>query len=295
MAVFSRGDSLGALDDTGISKYLFSVGDNEGAEDYAPTGATGQSLDFLKKAYSHTNAVFGFINDLGDLPGELHSLISAGSIQADKSLVGKSLKVTLDSFYINSFPGLGTHDVLCEFSAKNQIKTDVEDVRQVLRFKANDKSSASTTGTPIYLGLNAGNDGICFEGRTINVSSSDDDILLETFDSTLFKAGLTLLNTAQPVIKPFSSLVISAMKSVLARNKNKQIHNFNLGLDFDSSPTAVKLRTGSYIVIQSDDQLKLDDYCWNPSHRALEKRVGPNKTPEFNYMIFRISLYQGTN
>jgi len=52
----------------------------------------------------------------------------AGNIKADHSLRGARVKVTLDRLRVADYPGGGTHRVLFDFYAQNQVSSNVEHV-----------------------------------------------------------------------------------------------------------------------------------------------------------------------
>ncbi|MDO9004124.1 MAG: hypothetical protein Q7V20_11790 [Aquabacterium sp.] len=79
-----------------------------------------------------------------------------------------------------------------------------------MRFDARDNSSPAIAGAPIFMGLTVAPDGISFKGETVNVRNSGDDMVMSILDTPAFKSGLTLLNTAQPALKPLTSLAMAA-------------------------------------------------------------------------------------
>jgi hypothetical protein len=291
MALFDIADSLGSQSNEDIGTYLTLINDFVTAQDFIGANVAGQGGIFTTKAWKHNGSVFGFINDTPDPTNNLFTILNASAIQPDTNLIGQSVKISLDCFYVHSYPGFGAHNVLFDFGGKSQINTVIEDVRHPLKFRINDQATASINGTPIFLGLNVSQNGISFEGRTINVDSSDDQQIISLFESNVFKTGLTLTNTAQPILKPYSALAVAAVTAIAARSKNVQVHNFNLGLDFSNSPTSCKLRHGSYLVIQSDDRMDLSNYRWNRTTARLEHFSGPNTSIEFNYLIISVSAY----
>ena len=166
--------------------------------------------------------------------------------------MGTRIKVTLDRFYVHSFPGFGEHQILCEFAGRNQCQGESEEVRFALTVAARDGSGAAVTGIPIFVGLSVGPDGLAFRGKTVNVRNSSDEWLLDALGSDTFRSGLSLVATAQPVLKPFVKLAADAVSSTLKRRRNAQISAFDLGLDFSGSATSSKLRLGSYVIVQGD-------------------------------------------
>lgn len=219
-------------------------------------------------------------------------IISAGKIKGDKGLIGKRIKITLDKFFVDSYPGLGTHNILCEFAGKNQIAGEAEEMRFAVRTAAKDGQGASISGHPIFMGVTVGNDGISFEGRTINVGSDIDNTVLATLDSPAFKSGLSLIATAQPALKPFAGLAASVVKATLERKKNCQVHNFNLGLDFSANVTSARLQIGSYIVVQTDGGTwNWGSYFWNRDSMTLAPKMSNTNMPHVNYMVFGVSEF----
>lgn len=288
MTSFSAGDSLGALPPDEIAAYLQEIGDEEGARKFL-AGATGQAASIFSPPYSHTGMVLGFIPpDKG-----AKKVQGISTLSGDDELIGKKIKVTLDKFFVANYPGNGKHTVLFEFTGKNQVTGKTEELIFALRFEVSDGTGASITGAPIFLGLTVAKDGISFKGRTVNVKSSVDEFLLATLNSSAFKAGLTLISTAQPAIKPLSSLATAAVGAVLTRKQNKQIHSFDLGLDFAGSATSARLRLGSYVVVQTDDAASWDwrQYEWNPDGLALHPAGKPAEKIDFNYVVFAVSPF----
>lgn len=118
-----------------------------------------------------------------------------------------------------------------------------------LTTEAKDWSAASVNGSPIFLGASVGENGIAFEGRTVNVRSQIDDVLLEALGGSPFRDGLALLTAAQPALELFIGLASSLVTSALSRSQNRQVYSFKLGLDFDQGSTSACLRHGSYVVV----------------------------------------------
>lgn len=291
MAQFDEMNSLGAQPPTQIGEYLTELGDLDAARPYLPGGIAAQGLGWPSPVWEHTGMVLGFID--ADTPGGSTSVIKGISqLHADSSLIGQRVKISLDKFYVHSYPGRGEHKILCEFTGKNQVPGDGEELRYALRFAARDSSSAGLSGVPIFLGITVGANGISFEGRCINVGSSTDDTLLGVMDSPAFKSGLGLLATAQPALKPLAGLAGATVQAVLSRSKNRQVHSFNLGLDFASSMTSARLRLGTYVVVQCSDDSgwKWETYEWNrDAMTLLNKSTG--QQPLYNYMAFGVSKY----
>ncbi len=294
MPFFDNSDSIGNLPAHEIAHYLRSIGDEEAAQRFAQKGASGQGLAakiFNLDQYAYTGAILGYIPE--ETSGEMVNIQDATSMTGDVSLKGKRVKITLDKFYVESYPGLGTHQVLCEFAGKNQATQASEEMRFALTTDVQDKSSAAISGKPLFVGVNVGNDGLALEGRTVNVRSSADEFVLSALNNDTFKNGLSLLASVQPALKPFSKLAESVVSGVVKRAQNLQVFQFSLGLDFSSTSTSAKLRRGSYVVVQGEDSLwDWDDFVWKRSSMSIVHR--DEAAPlHFNYMVFGVADFSG--
>ena len=292
MPVFETADSLGSQANEDIAAYLTDIGDLAGAQDFIGANVAGQGGIFATRPWKHAGSKFGYIQQTPLHANGLLSIQNASAIQADNALIGQSIKITLDHFYVSSYPGHGNHKVLFDFAGKSQIDHELEDVRHPLNISVNDEAHANVGGAAIFVGLNVDPNGLAFEGRTINIESDYDQQVLDTFESNLFKAGLKIANTAKPVLKPYTALTVAAITAIAGRSKNRQVHSFNLGLDFSNNATANKLRLGSYLVVQTDDPINLNNFQWNQATASLQHVNGPNTPIEFNYIVIGVSSFQ---
>lgn len=291
---FTPADSLGSLDSSEIAAYLTEIGDHDGAEHVLRRRVGGQGIFTSSTPYLYSGISLGYIEPNSTKADDV-PISGVGSVAADKELIGRRIKITLDKFHIHSYPGTGTHRILCEFSGKNQVATESEELHFALKASARDDESASVSGHPVFMGVTVGSDGIAFEGRSINVSSDYDDVILDALDSSAFKSGLSLITTLQPALKPFTGLSSAVVKSALARKKNKQVHSFNLGLDFGSNATSARLRIGSYVVVQSDGgSWDWSDYVWNKNSLSLMSKKDGASRICFNYMVFGVSPFSSS-
>jgi hypothetical protein len=142
------------------------------------------------------------------------------------------------------------------------------------------------------MGVTIGQDGIAFEGRTVNVRSDIDDLILDALGNDTFKNGLSLISSVQPALKPFVTLAASVVSATAKRNQNRQVYAFSLGLDFGDSATSAKLRRGSYVVVQGDDaEWQWSNFSLKSDSLALVTKDG--KPAPFNYMVFGVSDFGG--
>ena len=278
---------LSAWSNEEILAYLQRIGDEEEARYFVPE-AGGQAF-MMRRPWQCAGMILGFI-PRGSTAKKVHGI---STVQADRSLINQKIKITLDKVYVAHYPGFGEHEVLCEFNGKNQVVGEAEELAFALRFFARDNSSPGIAGSPIFMGLTVSPDGISFKGKTVNVKSAGDEMVLNILDTPAFKSGLTLLHTAQPALKPLTSLATATVKAIAKRDKNAVVQQFDLGLDFDGSATSARLSYGSYIVVQSDEGNSWNwaDYEWNANGMALHPKGKPQETPHFNYMVFAVSPF----
>jgi hypothetical protein len=288
----SAHDSLGAQSPASVIEYLRRIGDDDAADRLQPPGGTGQGfgLDFGSEVWGQTGVLVGFIPPR---PAErLAPVENAYTLPPDASLKGSRVKISLERLWVENYPGRGTHEILCEFTGKNQAQDEQEEMQFALTTTAKDRSSAAIVGAPIFLGVTVGKNGIAFEGKTINVRSKADEDLLTALSSGSFREGLGLLTTVQPALKPFVGLASSVVTAVMKRSENAQIQFFKLGLDFSENQTSVALRHGSFAVIQADDvNWDWKKLAWNVDAQQIVD-IATGKSIPFNYLILRISSYE---
>jgi hypothetical protein len=251
MSDFDDNLSIGAQHPARIADYLEEIGDHDQAQTLRLLPAAGQGLGLSGAAWHRTGVKIGYVGN--GATGRNVAVTAANSIQPERDLIGRQIKLSLDEFYIESYPGFGEHKVVCEFTGKNQSQSESEEVRFALTAATRDQSGSAIRGAPIFVGLTVGADGLAFKGRTVNVRNSGDDWLLGVLGSDTFRNGLALVTTAQPVLKPFAKLATDAVNAAAGQNRNCQVSAFTIGLDFSGTVTSAKLRLGSYVVVQGDD------------------------------------------
>jgi hypothetical protein len=292
MPEFDSAHSLGALPRAEIGAYLTEIRDMDAAAEFNRALAAGQAGLFAKRPYIHKGLILGYIAPSPVGPANAIPVQGVSKIGVNSGLIGQRIKITMDKFYVRNYPGTGTHKILCEFAGKNQVAGETEELRFALRFEVQDRGSAGITGAPIFMGVTVGKDGISFEGRTVNLSSKNDETILSALDSPAFKSGLSLIEYAQPALKPFTGLAKAVVQSVCTRSNNRQVHNFNLGLDFSDNATSARLALGSYIVVQADpgpDQpWDWSHYVWNADAMSLQPNDPQVLEIDFNYMVFAV-------
>lgn len=301
---------LGEQSPDKIARKLREIGDDEAAQFYEVESASlAEGLrrphEWLNKGYQ-----YGFIPLFE--PGEphFHDIISASNMPANKSLKNQRINVHLHQFHVQEYPlaltqaasqflmGINVHTVLFTFEAHNQVKSGSEHVAFNQVYEVVAGQNAGVTGHPIFLGLKIGNNGIGFTCKTVNVGSSNDQKLVNAFNSSLVKTGLHLLTTAQPGLVPFINIAQRLAIFFANRSKNVPVQHFTLGLDFEEGATGAKLDIGTYIAVQVPYSTAVNwkDWCYDANtDTVVRKRLAEGEEAyilPYNTIMFRISKYQ---
>src|SRR6266571_1709470 len=276
---------LGKLPPGEAAAKLREVGENEAAdmleEAQHETARTFEvkGLDrkgwwpFRDKPWQHTAHTFGYLAPLASAPGSdplpIHHI---ENISADPNLRGARIQITLNRLRVAAYPGGGTHRV-------------------------QQGEHAGISGYPIFTGLNAGHEGMTLKCRTINVSNDEDEAFLSFLESDVFKAGLQLVTTAQPVIAPFSEMALGIAKTIAAHHRNVSVQDFDLGLNFGSIPLSGRLAEGAYLAVQIPESFQSiwdwDEWVYLPARGAVVSRDDHQALIPYNYLVFGISRYEG--
>jgi hypothetical protein len=256
----------------------------------------GRLWPFQDKPWQHTAHAFGYLAPAppGDLPLPIRH---AGSIAPDPTLKNSRIRITLDRLRCAAYPGGGTHRVLFDFYAQNQVPDQVEHLHFNATYRVREGEQAAVIGYPLFVGLNVGGEGVAFKCFTVNVQNDEDQAFLGFLESDVFKSGLKLVSTLQPAIAPFSEMALSLTKSIAGRNKNVPVQDFYMGLDFTNIATRARLAEGSYIAVQIPETLQTvwswADWVYQPAAgQIVDKSTGARLIP-YNYLVFSVSRYAG--
>jgi hypothetical protein len=226
---------------------------------------------FWDRPWSHTGYTLGHLA-LPNSNDELQPIQHASATAPDDTLKNTRIKITLDTFYVASYPGLGgTHRILLKFYTRNQVQGKSEHLHFNIFCNAREGDHASVQGIPIFLGLKVGAQGIVLGVYTVNVQDSGDEKLLGFLKSDLFKDGLKLLNAVQPATALLSSAMQHLTTYVAGRWKNAKVQELELGLDFSKVPTHYRLKEGSYIAVQMRES---DQESWMWDEWIYERKNG---------------------
>lgn len=247
---------------------------------------------FQDKAWQHTAHAFGYLApappDSGPLP-----IRHAGNIAADPTLKNARLKLTLDRLRVAEYPGGGTHRVLFDFYAQNQVPGHVEHLHFNATHRVREGEQAAVLGYPLFVGLNVGTEGMAFKCFTVNVRNDADQTFLSFLESDVFKAGLQLASTVQPVLAPFSQMAIALTKTIASHHENVPVQDFYMGLDFSTIPTRARLAEGAYLAVQIPETLQAvwdwSQWVYNPGGGQVVNNADPTRLIPYNYIVFSVS------
>lgn len=242
--------------------------------------------------WSHATHQFGYIAPRQPGSTEPQAIEYPGAITADTTLKNSRINICLDRLRIYKYPGGGIHNVLVTFAARNQVAESQESVSFSQTYRVPEGQSAGIAGYPVFIGLNAGSQGVAFECSTVNVKNEADQAMLSALESSPFQTGLQLLTTAQPAIAPFTTLTLGLVKALAQRNENVPVQKFYLGLDFEDAAMGIRLAEGNYIAVQVPDDTTINWNRWiyKPDLGTIVHKADGSPL-EYNYLVFRVSRY----
>jgi hypothetical protein len=252
---------------------------------------------FQDKPWQHTAHAFGYLAPAASM-GEPLALVAAGMIPKERMLEkGARLKITLDRLRVAAYPGGGTHRILFDFYAQNQVPGTVEHLHFNITCRVREGEQAAVLGYPIFVGLNVGAEGMAFKCFTVNVKNDEDEALLGFLDSDVFKGGLKLAQTMQPAIAPLSGMALALTRTLAGRHQNVPVQEFYLGLDFSDIPTRARLAEGSYVAVQISETMETvwnwQDWVYQPGSGQVVKKENERELIPYNYLVFGVSQYAG--
>ena len=253
-------------------------------EDGMPRKADAFFLPGSKpKPYEYGAHSFGYIaapDGSNQLP-----IVHASAIEPDTSLMNTPLWVGMGGLRVARYPGRGKRTILFDFYGRNHVGDAAEDLHFNTKYDLINNDHAGVLNMPIFVGINAGSDGVSFECTTVNVANHDDEAFLNFLESDEFKAGLQLATTVQPAIGAFSATALGITKNIAKRHRNVAVQKFALGLDFSVQTAAgARLREGTYVaaqVPQSDVHIwSWDKWAWDvPTGQIVPAQGEPERFP----------------
>ncbi len=294
---------LGKLLPEQAAAKLREVGEDEAATAcelmQAPTRSTfgtSKLWPFQDRAWQNTAHAFGYLTPTSS-GSERLPIYHAGNTAADPTLKNARIKITLDRLRVADYPGGGTHRILFDFYAQNQVPGNVEHLHFNATYRAREGQQAAIVGYPIFVGLNVGSEGVAFRCYTVNVKNDADETFLNFLESDVFKAGLKLASTVQPAIAPLSGIALGLTKSIAGRHRNVPVQDFYLGLDFSNIPMRARLAEGSYLAVQIPETLQTvwdwSEWVYNPTSGQVVNKKNPTELVPYNYVVFSVNRYEG--
>ena len=295
---------IGALKASQAAQKLTFMGDAEVARDIqraiklnrADSRFSMLMWPFPKKpvpVYKYTEHAFGFIPKTASGATPTVDITDAGNITADATLKGQSIKITLDRLRVYQYPGEGIHTILFDFYAQHQTPnpTETQDLHFTQNYRVQQGAGAGITGYPVFLGLKVGNEGVSFKCFTVNVKNEDDQKVLGFLGSDVFKKGLQLINTINPVVPVVSGFATGIVEAFAHRNENVPVQDFYMGLDFSAVKTRAQLQEGSYVAAQVPDLAAWDWSQWvfKPANGQIVSRGSLTTGVPYNYVVFSVS------
>jgi len=294
--------TLGSLPLPDAVARLHEMGDEEVAARLGST-ATADTPETFRRLpwsdappYAHTAHAFGFVS--AGRAGDRVDVVQAGTIEADDTLRGARVNVTLDELRIADYPGRGRHDILFDFAAQNQVAGDrVEHVHFNQVYRGIEGGSVGVSGYPVFVGLTVGSEGLAFRCATVNVKNEDDEALLEMLDADVFRAGLQLVSTLQPAIAPLAGMAVGLTRTLATRHRNVAVQSFSLGLDFSTRTGGARLAEGLYVAVQIPERDKLvwswDQWTYDRRAGRIVNRQEPETLIPYNYLAFGVARHHG--
>jgi hypothetical protein len=303
-ALISNSKPIGALKASQAAQKLMLMGDYDGARDIqraiklqgADTRFSELSWPFRKKpmpAYKYTAHAFGYIPKAATGTSPTTDITDAGNTAADANLKGQNIKITLDRLRVFQYPGEGIHTILFDFYAQHQTPNagETQDLHFTQSYRVQEGSGAGITGYPVFVGLKVGDEGVSFKCFTVNVKNEGDQKVLAFLGSDVFKKGLQLVNSINPVVPIVSGFATGIVDAFAHRNDNVPVQDFYMGLDFSSVQTRAQLREGSYIAVQVPDAVAWDWSQWvfKSANGQIVSKGTPSTGVPFNYVVFSVS------
>ncbi len=281
--------ALDKLSEIGFEYEEASRGDLVTPQTYSAQFFTGN------KPWQHTAHAIGYLSPVSSSSNDV-SIQSSSSIKPSQNLKGSRVKITLNALRVASYPGSGTHHILFDFYAQNQLPEATEHLHFNSTYRVREGQRAAILNYPIFLGLNVGNDGLIFKCLTVNVKNEEDEQALQFLESDAFKTGLQLATTVQPAIKPLSEMAMGLTRSIANRRKNVPVQNIQIGLDFSNNPMGARLAEGVYIAVQIPETLRRiwdwSDWIYDASTGQIVNDLHRDQLIPYNYIAFGISRYE---
>jgi hypothetical protein len=282
--------------------YLHDIGDRESSDalrslvDEDPSvanrkiGEVEDSPRLSRATWRGTEHTFGYIA-AREKKG-MHAIAFAGSIDPDNTLRDRKVDILLSGIFTMNYPGWGRHQILLQFTAHHGVSSRGKPVKVQFQQKyvSHEKEGAGVLGNTIFSGLTVPAGGIAFEVNVINLANDEDEAALRVLDSDVIKKGLDLVHTAVPGIETVTRLGEGLVKLVLARNRNKIVQSFQLGLNLTevTGPIA-RLREGTFVAVQCRrDLINWSDWVYDSNRGLVVLYRDREVRLPYNHLLFTV-------
>jgi len=279
------------MTDKDLREALVSLGysEAEAQQATAPPRATAPNPDRLWKTKNH---IYGFI-DLRTTAEAAPSqpLLNAFDIAPDSTLSGRSLRFTIDRVRVKKYPGRGTHHIAFFCNARTQIGTEVTPVEYGVGYLATEGDVVPAVGITMFEGVRiVGSYVNLFCGNT-NADTEKDKTFFRIIADNIFTQGLRLLDTFQPALQPLTALTRGVREEIENQHKGIPVQKWEIGLDLTAVSSRIKMREGSYVVIQipeaEESTWKWEE--WEYKGGRLQSKADPTLVIPYNYIVIGIS------
>ncbi|MEP0884628.1 hypothetical protein NDI49_24065 [Trichocoleus sp. ST-U3] len=256
-----------------------------------------EDLGFRPQLWLYSSHIFGY--SVPEPNKTALSIQSASDISADHTLKNTRIEIILKHIHVEAYPGGGTHHILFNFQAQNQLTERVETLNFTTTHRVREGKEVAIIDQPIFTALNVGIQGVAFHCVAVNVKNEEDERILKWLQSPFFSSGLTLITMPiNQLIAPVSELGIALVSLLANRYKNLTAQNFEMGLDFGTDPRYVRLAEGDYIAVQTPESMKLawdwDEWVYDPSSGQVVNDYDRTELIPYNYIIFSVNRYEET-
>lgn len=258
----------------------------------SPIPTLGTANSFRKKPWNFTNHKFGYISLTGE--GNSIAILDASNLNAENTLKNTPLRITLDRFRVEEYPGWGRHRILINFWSKYSQNKAYQQMHFNQAVYVGNNNLAPIRSIPVFTGLRVESEELVLGCYTVNVKNQSDEAFLNFLESPVVRGGL-LLSNLHPTLGLFSQTAVEIAKSIAGRFRNVAVQKFEIGLNFSGHPVHYKLRTGSYIAIQAPGDSaswNWNDWVYNINKGEIVRR-GLDQPMPYNYLVFSISRYEG--
>lgn len=275
-----------ALEKMAKAKVKFKSLDQQTIDDMRQKFQVADEVFDKEELWRVQNYEFGYLGTEGAT-----SITDARLIQADQSLKGKKIKITLDSLRVEKYPGKkGTHSILFNVHGQTQSGNEIIPLSYSLGVEARDGDVPLVMGKGIFVGLEVGSEGVDLKGQTINIKNIEDKTLFNIIKGTVFGRGMRLLNSVASSFQPLCEVVEGITADLSKRYDGQNVQSFEIGLDFTKVQSHAKLREGTYIIVQippSHPKLNWDN--WEFASGGIVKKGGKLEPLPYNCIVLGVS------